>query len=237
MKKENKEIAEFENELLNYHLPRVSEFPNLELYMDQVIAYLNRNLSIFAKSGETVLTPSMINNYVKHELVPPPNRKKYRRRHLAYILTVCFFKQVLTMNEIKSVVKYQIEKSDEESAYEYFCRAIERALKSCCGSYTGGQAEKDDTAPDNYSLEHSAQAIAHKLYVQRIIEIQDETIKKAEEENKEKEREKAEREKKEGAEKTEKEKSEREREKQEKENKTDKKWTKPPFKGRFDFYI
>ncbi len=219
MKKENKEIAEFENELLNYHLPRVSEFPNLELYMDQVIAYLNRNLSIFAKSGETVLTPSMINNYVKHELVPPPNRKKYRRRHLAYILTVCFFKQVLTMNEIKSVVKYQVEMSDEESAYEYFCRAIERALKSCCGSYTGGHEEKDDTAPDNYSLEHSAQAIAHKLYVQRIIEIQDETIKKAEEENKEKEREKAEREKKETAEKAEREKSE----KSEKENKTDKK--------------
>lgn len=49
--------------------------PELELYMDQVITFLNKQLELFTMDGERLLTPSMINNYVKTGCSPGRYRK------------------------------------------------------------------------------------------------------------------------------------------------------------------
>ncbi|MFA7206355.1 MAG: DUF1836 domain-containing protein, partial [Saccharofermentanales bacterium] len=52
--------------------------PDLDLYMDQVLTYMDRQLSLFQKDEENkLLTSSMINNYVKDGLIPRPEKKKY----------------------------------------------------------------------------------------------------------------------------------------------------------------
>ena len=67
-------------DLLDYHFPRFDELPEIELYIDQVICVVQKNLSIFSKNKETpVITPSMINNYVKQEVLEPPKKKKYNK--------------------------------------------------------------------------------------------------------------------------------------------------------------
>ena len=64
--------------LINYHCPRWNELPEIELYIDQVICVLQNNLAIFLKEENTpVITPNMINNYVKQEVLMPPIKKKY----------------------------------------------------------------------------------------------------------------------------------------------------------------
>ena len=79
--------------------------PDIPLYMDQVITYLERQLDPFQRvQSEALVTPSMINNYVKSRLLPKPEKKKYGKEHLARLLIVCTLKQVLPIQQIKELL-------------------------------------------------------------------------------------------------------------------------------------
>ena len=71
------------------HIPRWNELPEFELYMDQVIGLAEKNLGALYIDGKGLLTPSMINNYVKSGVLPPPKNKRYNRTHLAILMIVC----------------------------------------------------------------------------------------------------------------------------------------------------
>lgn len=115
----------------NYHLPRIDEIPDLELYMDQVIIYVKKYFSIFPYGEEeNFITPSMINNYVKSGIIPAPSGKKYSRRHIAYIFVVFFLKQIFSLEEVKAFISQQVSICGEKEAYENFCSLLESALKS-----------------------------------------------------------------------------------------------------------
>lgn len=75
--------------------PAWEELPGIPLYMDQVILYLGESLELFQREGSSLLTSSMINNYVKTGLIPHPEKKKYTKEHLAGLMAVCMLKQVL----------------------------------------------------------------------------------------------------------------------------------------------
>ena len=51
--------------------------PQIYLYMDQVITYMEGHLKPFeAEDGTKLLTSSMITNYVKDNVLPRPEQKK-----------------------------------------------------------------------------------------------------------------------------------------------------------------
>ena len=79
-------------EVSAFHIPRWHELPEFDLYMDQVIALAEKYLSVLSADGKGLLTPSMINNYVKSGVLPPPKNKKYNRTHLAILMIVCITK-------------------------------------------------------------------------------------------------------------------------------------------------
>ena len=68
-------------------LPSWESLPQLDLYMDQVMVLMERYLALFSDGKDKLITPSMINNYVKLGLIPPPVKKKYSREHLARLMT------------------------------------------------------------------------------------------------------------------------------------------------------
>ena len=76
-------------------LPHWAALPDLDLYMDQVIAFMEKYLSLFGDSRDKLITPTMINNYVKLGVLPTTVKKKYNREHLARLMTICMLKQVL----------------------------------------------------------------------------------------------------------------------------------------------
>ena len=77
------------------------QLPDLGLYMDQVITYLERQLDIFIKPGdENFMTPSMINNYAKARIVPRTEGKKYGQEHIALLLAVFTLKRVLSVQDM-----------------------------------------------------------------------------------------------------------------------------------------
>ena len=60
------------------------DIPNIDLYMDQVTAFLDERLqkSVRNKTDERLMTKTMINNYAKNDVIPPPVRKKYNKEHI-----------------------------------------------------------------------------------------------------------------------------------------------------------
>ena len=64
--------------VLHYEPISWDRLPELDLYMDQVITLMSKELDPFSLEGERLLTPSMINNYVKDGVLPRPNQKKIR---------------------------------------------------------------------------------------------------------------------------------------------------------------
>ena len=72
-----KSLQDWGQQLENVHLPRWHELPDIELYMDQVITLIEKYLSpLITLEKHTLLTSSMVNNYVKHGLIPAPVKKE-----------------------------------------------------------------------------------------------------------------------------------------------------------------
>ena len=117
--------------ILNYRCPRYDQLPDLPLYSEQLIDILTRlTVPLLGDGREPVLTPSMINNYVKQKLIPPPVKKRYDRTHLAYLYCICLLKQVFSIQEISSMFQIQTAYISFPAAYDYFCTELELALKA-----------------------------------------------------------------------------------------------------------
>ena len=87
-----------EEVMLSAAFPEWERIPDLGLYMDQVITFMERAFSEALPEGE--ITRSMVNNYVKSGLLPRPVGKKYDREHLALLIMIFLLKQVLSMEDI-----------------------------------------------------------------------------------------------------------------------------------------
>ena len=124
----NRQISEWCSQMLEYRIPRWNELPEIELYMDQVIALMEKYLGVFYDDENKTITPSMINNYVKLGLIPAPVKKKYSKIHLAYILIICILKQVIPINAITRMIDHQMSKHSIEEAYDRFCEEQEKAF-------------------------------------------------------------------------------------------------------------
>ncbi len=95
--------------LRRFQLPKWEDFPDLELYMDQMIVLINRYLAIGDGGEEKVVTASMINNYVKMRIMPPPVKKKYGKAHLAYLVVICSLKDALGISAIQKMFPPDLE--------------------------------------------------------------------------------------------------------------------------------
>ncbi len=112
--------------LRRYQLPTWEQIPTLGLYMDQVLTLLSRYLPFLPKKEkekeEQIITTSAINNYVRMKLMPAPEKKKYHRVHIAYLIMICALKQSLTMSEIQKILPNGLTEDEVKSTYEEFVR-------------------------------------------------------------------------------------------------------------------
>ena len=78
------------------------EIPGIDLYMDQVTTFMENHLSSSKRHPEDkVLTKTMINNYAKNHLLPPPVKKKYTREHILMLTFIYYFKNIMSINDIQ----------------------------------------------------------------------------------------------------------------------------------------
>lgn len=83
---------------------RISDIPDLDLYMEQLTSFMDSNLKNQKRDEQDkVLTKTMINNYTKAGLVMPPVKKKYNKRHIILLTLIYYLKNILSINDIKSL--------------------------------------------------------------------------------------------------------------------------------------
>ena len=130
--------------------------PELDLYMDQVITLMGKQLELFQVGEERLLTSSMINNYVKGGVLPRPSQKKYSRDHLAMLTMICMLKSVLSLPEIQETMHGLDAENRVETLYPDFSSMELRAL--------GGVVERIREMPDQ--SEESLYRMAMELAVE-----------------------------------------------------------------------
>ncbi len=88
---------------INYVEP--GDIPNIDLYMDQVTTFMEEHLRSSKRyEDDKVLTKTMINNYAKNNLLPPPVKKKYSKEHVLVMIFIYYFKNILSIKDIETLL-------------------------------------------------------------------------------------------------------------------------------------
>lgn len=90
----------------------LDDIPNIDLYMDQVTTFMENKLKSTSRNpGEDkILTKTMINNYAKNDLLPPPIKKKYSKEHMMILIMIYYLKGVLSFSDIQKLLEPITEK-------------------------------------------------------------------------------------------------------------------------------
>jgi len=81
------------------------DIPNINLYMDQVTTFMESQLGQMKRTeDDKILTKTMINNYAKNNLLPSPEKKKYTKEHVIMLAFIYYFKNLLSINDINSLL-------------------------------------------------------------------------------------------------------------------------------------
>lgn len=181
MSETEEKLIVWTDELQQYRLPRWEELPDIELYMDQVITLIERYLSpLVGQSDNKVITPAMINNYVKLGIMPKPNKKRYERIHMAHLIVITILKQILLIPDIKQGILLQSNINGMSQAYDLFCQEQETAIATMIKKYRCLPEDpvSQTVQLDRLGLHMACLSFAGKIFTEKIyfLRMQEHTI-------------------------------------------------------------
>ena len=177
-------ISEILKQLSNIDHIKAEEIPNIDLYMDQVTTFMDTHLEHSKRYPEDkILTKTMINNYAKNRLLPPPDRKKYSKDHMLLLLFIYYFKNILSITDIQSLLMPICEKyfgqkegmnlteiyeevfSLEKDQLDTLIDDVEKKYQIASGTFTS-LPEQEQDAMQNFSF---TCMLAFDVYVKKQI--------------------------------------------------------------------
>ena len=144
----------------NFSYPKWEDIPNIDLYLDQVLLYVNQVCAPISPDKDKGLTASMVNNYVKHGYLTKPDKKKYQRKQIARLIAITTLKSVFSIQEIAQTLNTLQTQASSDQLYDAFVDYMNHGID-----------------PENPIIQTSCQTI--KLYHQTL----DLILIKEEEEN------------------------------------------------------
>lgn len=106
------------NSIFSY--PKWQDIPNIDLYLDQVLLYVNQVCAPVSPDKDKGLTASMVNNYVKHGYLTKPDKKKYQRKHIARLIAITTLKSVFSIQEIAQTLNTLQTQASSDQLYDAF---------------------------------------------------------------------------------------------------------------------
>ena len=150
-----------------FRLPRFREIPDVGLYLDQTVKYINRFLEPL---GGMEITSSMVSNYVKKGYIENPVRKQYDAKQIAYLISITIIKSVVSMEHCSRLFRMQKCVYSVETAYDYFCNELENMLHFTFGL----KDEVEEIGTSNTELKRMLRsviiAVANIIFVQHSFE-------------------------------------------------------------------
>ena len=111
MKKQDEQLQELLRYLDSLSYVPSQKVPDIDLYMDQVTRFMDEHLADTKRYEEDkVLTKTMINNYAKNNLLPPPVKKRYSKQHMLMLIFIYYFKNMLSLTDIEELFRPIAEK-------------------------------------------------------------------------------------------------------------------------------
>ena len=104
----------------NFSYPKWQDIPNIDLYLDQVLLYVNQVCAPISPDKEKGLTASMVNNYVKHGYLTKPDKKKYQRKQIARLIAITTLKSVFSIQEIAQTLNTLQTQASSDQLYDAF---------------------------------------------------------------------------------------------------------------------
>ena len=141
-----------------FSYPKWEEIPSINLYLDQVLLYVNQICTPVSPDKEKGLTASMVNNYVKHGYISKPEKKKYQRKQIARLIAITTLKSVFSIQEIAQTLNTLHTDTNSEELYNAFVDYM-----------------NEDIDPANLIIQASCQTV--KLYHQTLALVYTETEK------------------------------------------------------------
>lgn len=153
------------------HMPRYNELPNMGLYLEQVVRYINGVLATF---GCQEITASMVSNYVKKGYIDSPVKKQYYADQIAYLFFISIAKMVLSMENIHRLLMMQQRTYTIQRGYDYFCRELEGVLRYIFGIADSLPEIENDSGEEKKILRSATTAMSHIIYLRYCFETMDE---------------------------------------------------------------
>ena len=135
------------NSIFSY--PKWEDIPNIDLYLDQVLLYVNQVCAPISPDKEKGLTASMVNNYVKHGYLTKPDKKKYQRKQIARLIAITTLKSVFSIQEIAQTLNTLQTQASSDQLYDAFVDYMNQGIN-----------------PENPIIQTSCQTV--KLYHQTL---------------------------------------------------------------------
>lgn len=130
---DNKYIKKITEEISNTSMIPYEELPKYDLFLSQVIDFLND------KFVEDKYTNNIVQNYIKSEVISKPEdgkKRGYTKIHLVQLVLLSYMRPILTTEEIKKVFSLAFneinDRSDDiidwETAYKLFFEIQEESF-------------------------------------------------------------------------------------------------------------
>ena len=103
-----------------FSYPKWEDIPNIDLYLDQVLLYVNQVCAPISPDKDKGLTASMVNNYVKHGYLTKPDKKKYQRKQIARLIAITTLKSVFSIQEIAQTLNSLQTQASSDQLYDAF---------------------------------------------------------------------------------------------------------------------
>lgn len=143
-------LSEIVEQMANSDHILIDDIPDIELYMDQVVKFMDEHLKKTKRyEDDKILTKTMINNYAKNKLLPPPVKKRYTKEHMLVLIFIYYFKSFLPLGDIESILNPMTDRffnSEEKFRIQDIYKEI----------YTLGRDQTAETLRDIMDKFHTA---------------------------------------------------------------------------------
>ncbi len=188
MEKELIELKKYLETVASFTLPQYKELPGVELYMEQVLKYINGTLDSLTIDQKNMLTSFMVNNYVKAKMIDLPVKKKYSKEQIGYLLAICLMKSTISMADMSLLLELDSCVSVDKGRLYAFWASMETSILQDTAkktldrvgnftkAYSSGKGKKSNASEQDaraslglIALRLAIQAQANKLISDSII--------------------------------------------------------------------
>lgn len=162
-----KNATQIKEDMLAFSCPKWNDFPDIDLYMDQIVEYINRALQGLAMEEPAVfITKSMVNNYVKNSMITPPIKKHYKQAHIGYLIVVCILKQCFSLNEVSEMIELYRTMGEDQIGlhYDRFIAIFENSIHEIFETDQLTYQLYTDPSNEQKLMDSAIKTVVHKIY-------------------------------------------------------------------------